>query len=81
LSGDANPTKVIAAMKLDDVIKNSEYVRTESPDSGKSHYVRKVHTYKTPISIKGKNKTVGLIILEGKDGNRYYDHFEALGNG
>ncbi|MDR1349672.1 MAG: DUF1073 domain-containing protein [Zoogloeaceae bacterium] len=77
LSNDANPTKAIAATKLDDVISNAAFVRKEKDKENRPH-IKAACVYKTDVAIGGKKKQIGLIVLEKSDGKKYYDHFELL---
>jgi hypothetical protein len=76
LSGDANPTKAIAATKLDKVIENSEYAKILPRDRERPR-VKAAYLYKTSVQIKGEKKTIGMVVHEREDGKKYYDHFEA----
>jgi hypothetical protein len=79
LSADANPTKVIVVTKLDEVINNSVYVRTDA-DYKKRDDIKAIHLYKANTNIGGEMVEIGIVARELDDGSRYYDHFETKGD-
>ncbi|MDR1367873.1 MAG: hypothetical protein LBJ76_04055 [Candidatus Accumulibacter sp.] len=78
LSEDANPTKAIAVTKLGDILSNAKFVKTDKDYRIRSD-IKAVHFSKTDATIGSKKTGIGIVVREHKDGNRYYDHFEAPG--
>lgn len=75
MSGKVSEISAVALTKLDEILINSQFVRSE-PDKAGRNTIKEIRFYQAPVELQGIQTTLEVVVRVASDGNRYYDHFE-----
>ncbi len=75
MSGRDTELNIIALTKLDKLIEESKFVRSEE-DKLNRNTIKEVRFYQVTAQLGNEKSQLEIVVRVAQDGNRYYDHIE-----